>query len=165
MQMLHIPSLLILEKKFLQNFSQVIMNLKRYRKGAEMKEHRKTTRHQQKLHRTCRVVFLRSFIFASFLHFFQDHPYSKVCRNIFLSYFLFFVGGFLNHIPIEDERELETQHFWRRGQTPFAVMTNALKTRVQTSATNTACYQRLSNKSYLEIIATRRYILASENWR
>ena len=55
-------------------------------------------------------------------------------------------------------------HLWHGGQTHFALVTNALvletnalKTRIQTSATHTAGYQRLSNKTYLEMTATHRY--------
>ena len=37
------------------------------------------------------------------------------------------------------------------------LVANALKMCVQTSPTHTASYQRLSNRTYLEMIATHRY--------
>ena len=70
------------------------MELKKYRNKAEMKERKKTTLHLQKIHTRYRVVFLRSFISALFLYFFQLHPYLKSSfTESFIPIFYSFSGG------------------------------------------------------------------------
>ena len=66
-----------------------------------------------KIHSRCRVVFLRSFISALFLYFFQLHPYliSSFTETFSLVSVLF--SGFLNQFLIRKKRviELETNPF------------------------------------------------------
>ena len=94
-----------------------------------------------KIHSGRRVVFLRSFISALFLSFFQ-RSFTET-----FPYFLFFLEGFLNHLPnthVEDKYIYcaGDEYFLSGEQMRFALVTNALvletnalKTCVQTSAT------------------------------
>ena len=62
------------------------MELKKDKNKAEMKDRKKTTGHLQKFHSRCPVVFLRSFISALFLSFFNLHrslSEMKFYRNFF----------------------------------------------------------------------------------
>ena len=72
--------------------------MKKYRNKAVMNERKKTTLlvHLQKYTADVGyVVFLRSFISALFLYFFQLHPYLKSSfTQTFLPSFSFFFGGF-----------------------------------------------------------------------
>ena len=49
------------------------------------------------------------------------------------------------------------KNFWRRRRTHFMLETNTLKTHLLTSGTRTASYQRLPNRTCVEMMASHNY--------
>ena len=112
------------------------------------------------IHIRCRVVLMRSFISALFLYF--SGP-SLVEMKFYKSLFLIFVlfGRFLNHLPNRRQTGLLC---WRR--TLLVLEMNMFCTgdkhtsvmeRVRNSATLTDSYQRLPDRTYVEMTATHWY--------
>ena len=65
------------EKSFCKTWFQVGMELKKVKKQGRDERTQEDYPTSAKIHTRCRVVFLRSFISALFLYFFQLHPFLK----------------------------------------------------------------------------------------
>ena len=75
-------SIYTIEQSFYNNSFFYGWAWKKYTNKAEIKELKKTTRHLQKIHSTCKIVLLQSFISALFCTF-QSRPQRGVTKPTF----------------------------------------------------------------------------------
>ena len=148
------------------------MGPKKDRNKAEMQERKKSTRHLQKIHSRCRVHTLYSllvFFHVCLVSVLFSGPFQtemKFYRNFFPSLCSFSAFFFKTTFQIENECLLywkqtllawEMNTFCASDECLSAGNERVENTRSNFTHTQTASYEWLSNRTYLEMIATHRY--------
>ena len=114
-----------------------------------------------KIHRRCRVVFLRSFISAlMFLCFSSPSlPEIKFYRNVSLVSALFSEEGLLNQLVVRGRTcYCAEMNAFRAGDEHFSARDERVENALSNfSHKHTASYQRLPSRPWVEMIATHKY--------